>query len=1276
MSPWRRAAAVLAALAMLALGGLVAAFAAGVTLDLSRWRDLAARQASAALGRPVAVQGALQLSLGRQLKLRVGDLRISNPPGFGAEAFAAVGAATVRVDVMDALRGRLRLGGVEASDVELRLERASDGRGNWSFSVAQEPAPATSAIDVGAIKLQRLVVHLHDQRSATRRSLEVDELSGSVGINDPLRLALQGRVDGLHPYVLRVEGATLQALQQAREPWPFHVEFKLSGAWAQAQGTLDAREGEARFHLGAGTDDLAARLPGAGWPQTGGATLSADVVARANDVALTRLQGLFGEAEFSGQLSLSFAAARPRLSGALHLVSLDLRPFDQGGPRPPDDAPAWQALALRELVPADLELQLSVGRWLGLPVAIQDAKLALRADHRGVHAPLSAMLDGAALSGQFNLNLAATTPALALSLDARDLALDALAREMPALQGLEGRLKRAGLHLSGRGDTPAAVLRNLDASLDVAAAQVSYRHAAEARPIAFTLDTLRLQAGRDAPLRGRAQGALLGQRTRLSLRAGTVPEMLRERSVPLDVELVQPQATLRVQGVFGLDDAMRDTALSFDLQARRAGDLARWLPVAPESSLPVALRGQLRLSPDAWSLAQTTLEVGRSRLRIDARRTRGSDRPLTTARMRSTLIDVPQLSALLVGPRAPAPAGARLDVPLLAGSIELADADFDLDLRKVALGRTELTDVGLVARTRQGRLLPSTARGRLAGAPFTALVELDASGELAEAKLDLSSSDIDVGALLRSLGVAEDIDARADSLQIALHARGHSWRELAGNTALQTRLVGGSLSVQGAAQRPAAEIVVHEAMVEAAAGQPLQLDLKGTLDQTPVRLRLSTGSFADFVGDATRVPFSMAAQAAGARVSLDGEVTLPLGSAGHLIFEMSGQRLDSLSELAKVELPAWGPWSLRGPIRMNATGYELEGLTLAVGQSRLGGSGSLDVSGPRPRAQLRVEAPSIQLDDFPMPERLTDPDEPARQDEGARRAASRTAGRIDRLLSARFLRRFDADVEVHAGEVMSGADRLADGAFHLKLREGRLDLDPAVLNLPGGGMRLSMAYDLKQSEVDFQVAAYVEHFDYGIIARRLNRAYDLRGLFSMNLELAGRAPSLESTMRYANGTLDIAVWPTELRSGVFNLWSANLLLALLPLIDPGEKSQVNCIVGRFDLKDGDVSDDKLLIDTRTVRIRGTGHANLRTEELDFVFRPRAKGPGLFRLQTPLRVSGTLSDQRFGFDPEDVFTSVLRTIASPILVPIEYFTLGPLPRDGADVCADPMRTPGR
>ena len=103
-----------------------------------------------------------------------------------------------------------------------------------------------------------------------------------------------------------------------------------------------------------------------------------------------------------------------------------------------------------------------------------------------------------------------------------------------------------------------------------------------------------------------------------------------------------------------------------------------------------------------------------------------------------------------------------------------------------------------------------------------------------------------------------------------------------------------------------------------------------------------------------------------------------------------------------------------------------------------------------------------------------------------------------------------------------------------------------------------------------------------------------------------------------------------------------------------------------------ITEDQLIIDTNAVRVRGAGEVDLASEKLDFVFRPRAKGFAMFRLQQPLRVTGTISDQRIGTDPRDTPEAVLRLIASPVLWPLERLTLGPLPRDGQDVCAEPLR----
>ena len=734
--------------------------------------------------------------------------------------------------------------------------------------------------------------------------------------------------------------------------------------------------------------------------------------------------------------------------------------------------------------------------------------------------------------------------------------------------------------------------------------------------------------------------------------------------------------TLRIEAALAGPETARDTtAIGFDFQARRSGDLARWLAVAPESNLPVTLRGRVELSENAWNLADTALELGRSDLKITAQRSHAGGRPVVTASVGGALVDVPELLDLRAS--APARPGARFDAPIVFAALDLPDADLDVAVQRVHLGRTDLEDVSLGLRTREGRLMPSTVNGKLAGAPFSALADLDLRGDVPSARLDLSTGEIDLGTLLRALGIADDIDGHAQTLQLRLQGNGRSAREFAARADFEARVLGGSVTVLGAARRPVTEIRVKEATFGAKAGEPIRGRVDGTIDLTPVQVELSSGSFNDFAGDATRLPFALAAQAAGTRLTLDGEVTLPLGGAAQLSFQIGGERLDTLNDLARAELPAWGPWSLRGPIRTTPDGYELQGLQLAVGQSRLSGAGKLDFSGPRPRLDVQVTAPRIQLDDFPMPQRLTD-DAPPRtgKTEGLRVTASAMAGRTDRLLSAGFLRRFDAGIDVEAKEVLSGTDRLADGELHIKLTDGRLHLDPAVINLPGGSMRLSISYDLKGAEVEFAAAAQVERFDYGIIARRLDRTDDVRGLFSMHVNIAGRAPSLDTIMNNASGRLDVAVWPTELRSGVFKLWSVNLVLTLLPLIDIGSTSQVNCIVGRFDLNNGDLTGDKIMIDTTAVRIRGEGHANLATEEIAFVFRPRAKGLALFRLQTPMRVTGTLEDQRFGHDRRDMPESVLRLIASPILLPIERFTLGPLPRDGADLCTDPLRASGR
>ena len=98
-------------------------------------------------------------------------------------------------------------------------------------------------------------------------------------------------------------------------------------------------------------------------------------------------------------------------------------------------------------------------------------------------------------------------------------------------------------------------------------------------------------------------------------------------------------------------------------------------------------------------------------------------------------------------------------------------------------------------------------------------------------------------------------------------------------------------------------------------------------------------------------------------------------------------------------------------------------------------------------------------------------------------------------------------------------------------------------------------------------------------------------------------------------------------------------------------------------------EDKLLVlDTSTVRVKGSGVIDLRSEEVDLLLRPAPKRPRFFSLATPLVVDGTLSDFRVGVAPGGLLGTAFRLSYAYIIVPFQLVTQRSPPREGADICA--------
>lgn len=1292
MSTPRRIAGAIVGVICLTLSVLLVAIIAvalfGVSIDASRWRDALAARASVALGRQVTLDGPLRFELAREAAVHVGGVRILNPPGFAQPELATLGEARVRIDLLAALRGRLHVHSVEAAAGRVRLERTADGRTNWAPATSAPAASqraggsAFAAIEIQRASIRNVAFEYHDERSGAHHHVELDELSGIGKWSQPLKLTLRGRVGTSFPYTIEIEGGSAQLLQDGRGAWPFTLDFQFLGTRLHASGTLDSGLGIAQFDFGAGTEDLAQieRFVQTQLPNFGSAALSGKALVSAASVELSQLHGVLGPSELNGGLVLSRSSARPRIRGELAIATLDLRPLLDATPGSSDarltyDELIQKALPVRSFVPMDGDLVLHVGSLLGFSFEVRDVQLALNADERGLRTPISCTIAGVPLVGRIDLDTSAAAPSLALELDAGNLPLRGVRQLLPIAGGVDGELGSVALRLGGRGETLGAIVANSDLRLTVQAVRLRYASAARPRPIELALDAIDVEIPKGKPLRGTMRGTLLGESATLAFRAGDLQQMLREPSIPIELKLTAAGATLRVDGRLAQTGESRGSDLAFRLDARHSGDLARWLGFAPESNLPLALHGRLRVDGE-WRLENTTLKLGRSELDVSAHRAPNEGEPIIIAAVSSRRIDIPELQTLRRRSAAATPhsLAAWLDIPALPQGVDLAAADVGISLRKVVMSRTELVDVELRARIRGGQLLPSPCAARFAGVAFGGVAGLDLRGSLPEVSLAISTGAVDVGLLLRKLGAAENLDAHAEALQANLVGRGSSLRELLHHSSLEVRLQGGDLSMSGPVRRTVTEIRLEQTLVAVEPDKPITVHMRGSLDGTPAELRVATGTLADFAEDASRVPLSVEANAAGARLTLDGKVMLPLGRGGELVLMLSGERLDSLSSLARVELPPWRSWSLAGPISMTPTGYEVTKLAVRVGDSRLYGQGRLDLSGSRPRLDMQLSAPEVQLDDFPFEERRAD--RRAVTAESLRATVGRTAEQTQDLLSAAFLRRFDAYFDVTVEHVRSGNDRLGDGVLRAQLVEGRLDISRSEIQLPGGSARLSMAYDPTGAGIALAARVAVERFDYGILARRLHPPTDISGLFSLKLDVSGKAPTLSTFPAHASGHMDFAAWPQNLRSGVFDRWTVNLFFQLLPFIDPGAGTHVNCVVVRVDLKDGKLTPDTLLIDTGRVRVFGEGGADFSTEKVAFRFRPRAKGPVLFSLQPPIDVTGTMTNPRIGVARGSTPETLARFFTSVFVVPFQMLTQGRLPTDGRDVCTDPLRSPAQ
>lgn len=212
----------LKAIAALLLVLLVVAIALPFVVDPNDHKDEIIDQVEKHTGRRLQIPGDIELSVFPWLGLELGEIRLGNARGFGADPMLQLKGMDVRVQLLPLLKGQIKLGHVTLHGLELQLARNKRGVTNWDDLVAptKSPAPATTTPERDELPA-----------GAPLAALALEGLTLSQA-----RIDWQDATTGQH-YALRDMELTLGAIAPD-QPFPVRAALQFDSANPKASGSL------------------------------------------------------------------------------------------------------------------------------------------------------------------------------------------------------------------------------------------------------------------------------------------------------------------------------------------------------------------------------------------------------------------------------------------------------------------------------------------------------------------------------------------------------------------------------------------------------------------------------------------------------------------------------------------------------------------------------------------------------------------------------------------------------------------------------------------------------------------------------------------------------------------------------------------------------------------------------------------------------------------------------------------------------------------------------
>jgi hypothetical protein len=1218
-------------------------------------------------GMELRIRGPLKIRLGLAPSAEAGDVSLRLADG---DPLATVGSISAKLDLPEFFNNHIRIMNVEAKGLTADYCAPLP-----KFANDSAETPVEHSFSVANLVLEDTAIYCGPQIASDPYAVTLDRVHLTEAPVSGLSADAQGEVGGI-VFTLEATAGTLNELLAAPLNFPFTAAIDSQALEARISGTLlqaaDGPAASAELELRVTDVRQLANAFDLETPDLGTLAMQGDLRFSDRVLELNRLAGELGRSRFEIDAQLLPGGDRPYVSLDGHFDVLDVEPLipESSQPGVSQARTDTDLRAIAELLQlTNGEVRLDIGRLTGVPLDVDNVRFSgLLKDGRAEIQELGVETLGGRVSITGNLIATVDCPALSLNIEGQQIDLATLNGLLQLDSPLLGGLQSVAVASSSCGNRILAQLESLHADVKVLDATLGFDNAL----LPFSTDelTASLRPGEASELR--LLGRLNNQRVSSEVSLGSLTELLGSKAWPFRIVATSGHSRLKVEGDARTGEAFLDARV--DLQASTIGELSALAGIVIDADLPLHATFNAQLDASLIDVSDIAVDFGESDVNGRISMDRMADGGPVTLTIGSSFLNLAEIIAVL-----PPPTDRTDGDHTPAPPVILPPIDVDLRIDHVRANHLDLQELLFSAKLRDS-LIESAHTSVIVENDITLAgeVNLDLRSLPAKLRLQVSGDNLDVDRVLRRINVSNSLKVRADHLDIHVTGEASTPIDLLLNSQVNVDLQGFSwqIPVANSSNGDLFDVDLPEMQLTIAPGQPTVWRTRGTVDGSDIELLIKTPSLATTFAPDKDLPLKVVTAIDSNVAILDAQWERSIGDhfVAHAI--LSGAVIPSEGRRLSELVSPLGDYQIETNIDLSDESSSLSDVRMQLGASRASGQISVDRSSPRHRYRVSLDSPYLQTDDLlywakDVQEEATD------QPEAEDAIEDRSVMFLIRDFLTRYREHNDLDVHIAVDEVFAGQDLLGGARLELHVDSSDFELSPLRITLPGGDVEAEYWARRRGSRLDVGLKVNATALRYSGLLRLVDYRSEASGLLYLDTELTANVEAstdeapIDLLSRNANGEFRFAAWPENIEAGVLDLWSANVVLALLSRPSAASSSRLNCVATRFDAHDGVLKSQITLLDTTDSIIRGKGEIDLATDQLDLVFWPQAKREKFLSVSTPITVTGSVEDFQIGVEPAGFLGTLTKWYTAIIYVPFKWLTGERFAADGTSTCFDAM-----